>query len=383
MTTLNRVLVVAAVVATVGAIGSAASAIVLLRATEIAVFVVAFSGLHILSGRLGLISVGHGAFIAIGAVAGAHAIDDAGVPYLLAPLVGAVAGAAFGVVIGIPSLRLPGAYLALLTLAVAMVLPIALRRIDGPLGYRVDGDIRPPAWTGLPHGEEEVWQFILVAVVGAGIMVVVHGAIRGRFTRSLLAVRDNPTAAAAFGVNVSRTHLIGVAISAGLAGAAGGLQLYATPLVSGEQYPFSLSVAMFALMVALGASRIWTGIPAAIILVALPEILIRQDLAVWEPIIYAAILLLMTRVSRGKGLVSLLDRPGLGFAPATAPARPVGPAAARTRPQPGPEPAPAAAAAAAAASAADEPQVANPWLLTPEPTSAPNPAEGGTDGRGT
>lgn len=284
------------------------STLLILWATEVAVFAVAFAGLHILSGRLGLISVGHGAFIGIGAIGAAHAIDDLAIPYLLAPLAGAVCGALFGALIGMPSLRLPGAYLALLTLAMAMVLPIAMRQIDGPLGYRVGGDLHPPSWTGLGLTEINVWQYILVVIVGAGILLAVQLAIGGRFTRSLIAARDDPIAAAAFGIDVSRVRLLGVMLSAALAGAAGGLSLYPTPLVAASHYPFSLSVSMFALMLALGASRLWIVLPAAIVLVMLPNALISIGWPVWEPIIYAAVLLLMTRVSRGQGLVSLFER---------------------------------------------------------------------------
>ena len=300
-------LVAAAVVVLVG-IPVFGSTLFILQATKVAFFAVAFAGLHILSGRLGLISVGHGAFIGVGALGAAHAIDDVGVPFLLAPLAGALAGAAFGALIGVPSLRLPGAYLALLTLAMAMVLPIAMRKIDGPLGYRVDGDLRPPAWTGLSESQTDVWQYLLVILVGAAIVGGLQLAISGRFTRSLIAARDEPTAAAAFGVHVSRVRLIGVAASAGLAGAAGGLSLYASPLVAGSQYPFSLSVSMFALMLALGASRLWTALPASFILVMLPQTLIALELPVWEPIIYATLLLIMTRISRGKGLVELFEQ---------------------------------------------------------------------------
>lgn len=324
------------------------STLIILRATEVIVFIVAFSGLHVLSGRLGLISVGHGAFIGIGAVTAAHGIDDLSLPYLSAPVIGAIGAGLFGLVIGVPSLRLPGAYLALLTLAVAMVLPIGLRRLDGPLGYRVDGDILPPDWTGLSGAENDVWQYLLVLIGGLVIMGLVHYAIQGRFTRSLIAVRDEPTAAAAFGVNTSRVHLTGVAVSAGLAGAAGGLSLYATPLVSGEQYPFSMSVAMFALMLALGASRLWTSVPAAVILIMLPEILIRTGYPIWEPIVYAVILLIMTRVSRGRGLTSLLEQRPTETVVSTEPT----PAPYRPKPF---------------TPSAPNPGAENPWLLTPEP----------------
>ena len=125
------------------------SVVLTLRMTEIFVFIVAFTGLHVLSGRLGLISVGHGAFVGIGALGAAHSISDLGAPYLLAPVAGAVVAALAGGIVAFPSLRLPGAYLALLTVAVAMALPIAMRRIDGPLGVRIAGDLVPPPGTGL------------------------------------------------------------------------------------------------------------------------------------------------------------------------------------------------------------------------------------------
>jgi branched-chain amino acid transport system permease protein len=361
-----RANVLAAVVVLLVLVGTPAlgSTIFVLQATQVLVFCVAFSGLHVLSGRLGLISVGHGAFIGIGALAAAHAIDDAGLPYLLAPLAGAVAGALLGALLGVPSLRLPGAYLALLTLAMAMALPIAMRQVDGPLGYRVDGDLRPPAWTGLSDADSNLWQFFLVLVVGTAIVAALQLAIRGRFTRAMIAARDEPAAAAAFGVNVRRVRLVGVTLSAALAGAAGGLGLYASPLVSHSHYPFLLSVSMFALMLALGASHLWTIVPAAIILVLLPELLTWLGRAAYEPIIYASMLLVMTRISRGLGIASLLDRYRSAPLPseqqphldATSPQAESSPAWAR---QPTREP--------ELGSIGDP--APNPFLLTPEPSS--------------
>jgi branched-chain amino acid transport system permease protein len=304
----TKLLAVAVLVAVLVGVPTLGSTVFVLRATQVLVFCVAFTGLHILSGRLGLISVGHGAFIGIGALAAAHAIDDAGLPYLLAPVAGAAAGAALGALLGVPSLRLPGAYLALLTLAIAMALPIAMRQVDGPLGYRVDGDLRPPSWTGLTDADSSLWQFVLVLVVGSALVLLLHLVVRGRFTREMIAARDEPEAAAAFGTNVHRVRLTGVILSAAMAGAAGGLGLYASPLVAASHYPFQLSVSMFALMLALGASRMWTIVPAAIILILLPDLLTWLGRPAYEPILYALMLLVMTRVSRGRGIVSLLDR---------------------------------------------------------------------------
>lgn len=277
-----------------------------LQATQVVVFAVAFVGLHVLSGRLGLVSIGHGAYMGIGAVAAAHAINDLGLPYLLTPLVAAVAAGLFGAVIAVPSLRLPGTYFALLTLAVAMALPILLRRLDGPLGVAVDGDLVPPAWTGLGPSRSGAWQYALVVVVGAAAVAVVHLVLAGRFGRALVAVRDHPRAAAAFGVDVARTQLLGVMLATGIAGLAGGLRVYATPYVSHDVYPFDLSLAMFALMVAFGADRLWTAIPSASALILLPDVLTRVGLPAWEPIVYGLTLLVMTRVSSGAGLATIL-----------------------------------------------------------------------------
>jgi branched-chain amino acid transport system permease protein len=284
------------------------STVMVLRATEIFVFMVAFAGLHVLSGRLGLMSIGHGAFMGMGGLGAAVAVRDYGLPLLLVPLVGAVVAAIAGGIIAFPSLRLPGVYLALLTVAVAMALPIAMNRLIGPLGVRVDGDLVPPSWTGLSRSQDDLWQYTLVVVVGCTALLALQLVLRGRFGRSLLAVRDEPLAAAAFGINVSRTHLAGVALSSSLAGFAGGLLVYATPFVSGSQYPFELSLSMFALVIAVGASSIWMTVPASILLVLLPVFLVDRGWAIWEPIIYGILLLIMTRVSRGRGVISLFGR---------------------------------------------------------------------------
>ena len=297
-----------ALVAVLVLVPASGSPLLILQATEVFVFMVAFAGLHVLSGRLGLISIGHGAFMGIGAVAGAHAVEDAGVPYLLIPIVSALFAAAFGALIAVPSLRLPGTYLALLTVAVAMALPIMMRRIDGPLGIRIDQDLLPPAWTGIDQGKEEVWQYLLVVGAGSAVLALMGLLLNGRFGRSLLAVRDEPTAAAAFGINVSRTHVLGVALACALAGFAGGLLVFATPFVSGDRYTFDLSLFLYALMVGLGSRRLWTSIPAAVILVMLPEVLVRFGWAAYEPVVYGVLLLVATRLTGGQGFADRLAR---------------------------------------------------------------------------
>lgn len=291
----------AAAVVVAGLIPLIGSTVFVLRATEVFAFMVAFAGLHVLSGRLGLISIGHGAFIGIGALGAAHAIDDLGLPYLLAPLAAGLVAALFGALIALPSLRLPGTYLALLTVAVAMALPIMMRRIDGPLGVRIGDDLRPPAWTGIDPGREEIWQYLMVIAVGSAVLGLMSLLLGARFGRSLLAVRDEPLAAAAFGVHVARTHVLGVALACALAGVAGGLLVYATPYVAGDQYTFDLSLALYALMVGFGSRQLWTVVPAAIVLVMLPELLVHFGWSAYQPVVYGVLLLVATRLTGGHG----------------------------------------------------------------------------------
>ncbi|MDA3038707.1 MAG: branched-chain amino acid ABC transporter permease [Actinomycetota bacterium] len=298
----------AAAIAVVLLVPAFGSPVFVLHATEIFVFMVAFAGLHVLTGRLGLISIGHGAFMGIGALASAHAVLDLGLPYLVTPLASAIAAAAFGALIAVPSLRLPGAYLALLTVAMAMALPILMIRIDGPLGVRIGEDLLPPTWTGLDEYQEEIWQYGLVVVGAAMVLGLASLILNGRFGRSLIAVRDEPIAAAAFGINVARTQVLGVAFACGLAGFAGGLLVFATPYVAGDRYTFELSLFMYALTIGFGAQRLWMSIPAALVLIMLPQLLIRFGWAPYQSVVYGLLLLVATRLAGSGEFVEVLRR---------------------------------------------------------------------------
>ena len=158
------------------------------------------------------------------------------------------------------------------------------------------------------------WPYRLV-VIAAGVSLAAVGRLSSRrFGRSLVAVRDQPQAAAAFGIDVARTQVLGVAVATGMAGLAGGLGVYATPFVSHQSYGFDLSLAMFALVVAFGVERLWSVVPSAAVLVLLPEVLNRLGWPAWEPIVYGAVLLVMTRASVEGGLAASLRRRAAGLA---------------------------------------------------------------------
>lgn len=277
----------------------------------------AFAGLVVLTHYLGLLSLGQGAFVGVGAYAALHVVNDFGAPVMWMPLAGLLAGTLVGAVVAIPSLRLPKAYLALLTLSLAVAYPIILRQIDGNLPVTLNGEFVAPSWTGIAENDEHIWEFFLVAAYASVTLFFVQGLLRGPIGRAFIASRDEPEAARAFGIPVYRLRLYGVALSGGMAGLAGGLLMIPTNFNDYTHFPEELSIKMFALAMAFGGSRLISAVPGAIILIFLPVWLIDRNWVVeygWvglvksEGFIYAALLLATAYLTKGKGFMHLFER---------------------------------------------------------------------------
>ena len=285
--------------------------------TNATALTLAFAGLVVLTHYLGLLSLGQGALVGVGAYAALHAVNDLGAPVLWMPLAGLLAGTLIGAIVAIPSLRLPKAYLALLTLSMAVAYPIILRQVDGNLPVTLDGAFVAPSWTGIPENDEHIWEFFLVAAYASITIFLVQGLLRGPVGRAFIASRDEPEAARAFGIPVYRLRLYGVALSGGMAGLAGGLMMVPTNFNDYTHFPEELSIKMFALAMAFGGSRLISAIPGALILIFLPVWLLDRNWVVeygWiglvksEGFIYAALLLLTAYLTKGKGFMSLFER---------------------------------------------------------------------------
>ena len=285
--------------------------------TNATALTLAVAGLVVLTHYLGLLSLGQGALVGVGAYAALHAVNDLGAPVLWMPLAGLLAGTLIGAIVAIPSLRLPKAYLALLTLSMAVAYPIILRQVDGNLPVTLDGAFVAPSWTGIPENDEHIWEFFLVAAYASITIFLVQGLLRGPVGRAFIASRDEPEAARAFGIPVYRLRLYGVALSGGMAGLAGGLMMVPTNFNDYTHFPEELSIKMFALAMAFGGSRLISAIPGALILIFLPVWLLDRNWVVeygWiglvksEGFIYAALLLLTAYLTKGKGFMSLFER---------------------------------------------------------------------------
>jgi branched-chain amino acid transport system permease protein len=229
--------------------------------TDAFIIATAVVGLNFLIGFTGQISIGHSAFVGIGAYTGAILVDTYGwSPGWTLP-VAVVLCFVVGVAVGLPALRLSGPYLALVTLALAVAFPAILTKYEsvtgGPDGIR---NIRylPPDWTGLKgRSEAHLWFYWVSLIVLVLALVVVHNLIKSRVGRSMIALRDNEAAAQIMGVNLARTKTVAFGISAAIAGLAGGISAFKLGLVSPTQFGLLLSINLLVAMVVGGPGSLW------------------------------------------------------------------------------------------------------------------------------
>lgn len=209
-------------------------------------YAIALLGLNMLTGYNGQISLGHGAFFAIGAYTAAILMDKAGAPYWATiPVAGLVCLVA-GFLFGLPALRLEGLYLAVATLALGVAMPQILKHkalehwTGGSMGVVI---IKPDAPAGLPLSQDQWLYFFTLAWV---VLLFVAGwnLLRGRVGRALVAIRDQPIAAQAMGVNTAMYKSLTFGVSALYTGVAGALSAIAVQFASPDSFTVFLSLTL-------------------------------------------------------------------------------------------------------------------------------------------
>jgi branched-chain amino acid transport system permease protein len=224
--------------------------------TLVLAYAVAALGLNLLVGYNGQISLGHGAFFALGAYTAALLIEKAGFHYLLTlPLAGALAFAV-GFLFGVPALRLRGLYLALVTLALAIAMPQLIKRFDGltegTQGMTVEQP-ESPSW--LPLADDQ-FLYLLALLVAAVTFALAWSLMRSQVGRAVRAVRDGEIPASTLGINLASTKTRVFGLSAGYAGVAGALYVFAIGFVAPEAFTVTISLAFLAAIVVGGLGTI-------------------------------------------------------------------------------------------------------------------------------
>jgi len=242
--------------------------------TLVLAYAIALLGLNMLTGYNGQISLGHGAFYAIGAYTAAILMDKLGLPYWATiPIAGAVCFVV-GFLFGLPALRLEGLYLALATFALGVAMPQILKH-EG-LAHWTGGSqgvviVKPeaPAWTGL---SQDQWLYFFTLAWVVVFFVVAWNLLRGRIGRAMVAIRDQPIAAQAMGVNTSLVKSLTFGVSALYTGAAGALGAIAVQFVAPDSFSIFLSITLLVGVVIGGLASISGAFFGAIFIQFIPNI---------------------------------------------------------------------------------------------------------------
>jgi branched-chain amino acid transport system permease protein len=216
----------------------------LYQGAEVLILAIALLGLNLLTGFNGQISLGHGAFFAIGGYGAAILTVKLGIPYGVAiPVAGLICFGA-GFLFGFPALRFGGLYLALATFALAVATPqmLAYKGFDAWTGGSSGVSLaKPHAPFALPLNADQ-WVYLVCLICAAVLYLAARNLVTSRIGRALVALRDQPIAAEAMGVNAALYKTTTFGVSALYAGVAGALSALAVGFVSPESFGLSLSL---------------------------------------------------------------------------------------------------------------------------------------------
>ena len=247
--------------------------------TLVLVYAIALLGLNILTGYNGQISLGHGAFYAIGAYTAAVLMDRLGAPYWATiPAAGAVCLVA-GFLFGLPALRLEGLYLALATFALGVSMPQLLKyhhleKWTGGVQGIVIAKPEPPAFlreAGLQMNPDQ-WLYFFALVVAAMMFVLGWNLLRGRVGRALIAIRDQHIAAEAMGINNALYKSLAFGVSAMYTGVAGALGAIAVQYVAPDSFTIFLSLVFLVGIVVGGLASISGALYGALFIQFVPNV---------------------------------------------------------------------------------------------------------------
>ncbi|MFN0301243.1 MAG: branched-chain amino acid ABC transporter permease, partial [Burkholderiales bacterium] len=216
----------------------------LFQFTQVYIYAIALLGLNILTGYNGQISLGHGAFYAIGAYVAAIMMDQWAIPYWLTIPVAGIVCLVAGFLFGLPALRLEGLYLALATFSLALAVPQILKYFEhwtgGSQGLVLT---KPDAPFGLPLNPDQ-WLYLFTLAILLVLFWLGANLLRGRVGRAIVAIRDNHISAQAMGIDNALYKSLTFGVSAAYTGIAGALSAVAIAYVAPDSFNILLSITL-------------------------------------------------------------------------------------------------------------------------------------------
>jgi branched-chain amino acid transport system permease protein len=270
----NRLIVIAVVLLVALALPLVVSNYRVFQFNLVLVYAIALLGLNMLTGYNGQISLGHGAFYAIGAYCAAILMDKYGVPYWATLPAAAIVCLVAGFLFGLPALRLEGLYLALATFALGVSLPHLLKyhhleKWTGGVQGIVIAKPDPPF--GLPINADQ-WLYYFTLAVTVVMFVLAWNMLRGRIGRALMAIRDQHIAAEAMGINTAMVKSLAFGVSAMYTGVAGALGAIAIQFVAPDSFNIFLSIVLLIGIVIGGLASISGAIYGALFIQFVPNV---------------------------------------------------------------------------------------------------------------
>lgn len=258
--------------------------------------------LNVATGYLGQLPLGHAGFMAVGAYTCALFTKYCTWPEPLAFAAGLALGAAmaciFGILIGIPALRLSGDYLAILTLGFGEIIRITLNNIDNVLGFSLFYGAK--GLKNIPKYSDLLSVFLCVVLT----CFFIHTMIKSRHGRAVLAIRDNEIAAESCGIQTTYYKVMAFSFSAAFAGLAGGLYAGYLGVLDPASFDFMKSIEILVMVVLGGMGSMLGSILSATVLTILPEAL--RSVADYRMVLYSVVLILMM-IFRPGGLLGSYD----------------------------------------------------------------------------
>jgi branched-chain amino acid transport system permease protein len=276
----------------------------LFQFTQVFIYAIALLGLNILTGFNGQISLGHGAFYAVGAYTTAIMIDQWSVPYgWTIPTAGLVCLVA-GFLFGIPAIRLEGLYLALATFALALAVPQILKYFEhwtgGSQGIVLS---KPQAPWGLALTPDQ-WLYLLSLAILVVLFALAANLLRGRAGRAIVAIRDNALAAQSMGVNVALYKSLTFGLSAAYTGVAGALSAVTIAFVAPDSFDVFRSITFLIGIVIGGLASISGAILGALFIQFVPNW--AQDISKAAPWAIYGVFLIVFMYAMPRGIAGAL-----------------------------------------------------------------------------
>lgn len=258
--------------------------------------------LNVATGYLGQLPLGHAGFMAVGAYASAIFLTRSSVPIEIAfpigIILGGVAAGLFGVLIGMPALRLKGDYLAIITLGFGEIIRVVLLNIDSVLGFKLT--YGAAGLKSIPKATGFLNTFLCVGVV----CFLIHTFMKSRHGRAVLSVRENEIAADSVGINLTYYKTLGFTVSAAFAGVAGALYAGYLGILTPSSFGFMKSIEILVMVVLGGMGSMLGSVVSAVVLTAVPELL--RAFSDYRMIVYS-LLLIIVMLFKPSGLLGRYD----------------------------------------------------------------------------